>query len=488
MSIEILRKPPRFRVPRYAVLAAGILTLIGGSIILSLHRSQPQVNHAAATIKLSRGTVQQTYSATGQLVPVTVKTFTAPAGATVNTVAVHTGEKVSAHQLLFTMTSPSLMQSLAKAQQTLQSDENALAVLTSSLTTQQANLEISNAQASVDAASRQLASDQAKGQIASPTAGVFTTQAVPGETLNAGSTIGTVGSRTITAPQAGTITAIHATSGSTVSSGTVLVTITNPRLSATLNSDQLTLVNDQLKLLTAQQKYSSGALATQVTQARATVASDKASLTSVENQVRALSVRAPFAGVVTRIGVQSGQSVSSHSTLLTLDSRQLYMSFPVSQTQMSTLAVGQTATVNTSTVSALGKITHIGYAGTYSGGLSTFPVTVSVPAIGGLRPGMAVQASIAVKKVSHAFVVPLEALHQKGHRTTLWVQQGTTHKSVRVTVLLTNSLDAAVKSPNLKTGMPIIIATATSNGTTKLHVKGKPAHPGHGHGHAHGKP
>lgn len=161
------------------------------------------------------------------------------------------------------------------------------------------------------------------------------------------------------------------------------------------------------------------------------------------------------------------------------------LNLSVSQSQMSLLAVGQSVQVTAAAVTALGRIQSIGYAGSYSGGASTFPVVVSLPATSGLRPGMAAQARITLKQATRGYVVPLEALHRQGRRTTVWVGNAARHVSVPVTVLLTSALDASVVSPRLKPGMSVIIATSSPSGTATLHLQGHATHPGHGH---HGKP
>ncbi len=114
--------------------------------------------------------------------------------------------------------------------------------------------------------------------------------------------------------------------------------------------------------------------------------------------------------------------MSTGATLKTLDSRQRNVRFPVSQAQRNLLRVGQPAKVTATPISAVGRIPSVGYAASSSGGLATFPVVVSLPAVSGLRPGMAVQATINVKQVTRGYVVPLEALHQQGPHATIWVR------------------------------------------------------------------
>ncbi len=486
MSLATLQKGSKLHVPKYGLLAAAILAVIAGIIVMSVRRSAPRSNNAVATIKLSRGTVKETYSATGQLIPVTTKTIHAVASGVVTALKVHVGEKVSASQGLATLISPSLSQSVSNAQHLLQQAQNQVTLLRSPLTTQHAELKIASAKNAVTTAQNQLTTVIATGRVTSNTSGIWTTTLTEGGTVQAGQNVGFVGKSPASAPSAGTITSIPSQNGQSVSAGSLLMTLTSPSLSAAITNDRLAVVDAEIALQQTEQQYSTTALTSQLAQAEATVAADQSTIQGLESNVAALDIRSPFAGVVTAVSTAIGKSVSSGASLVTIDSRQLYMSFPVTQSQMRSLAIGQPATINTQTVNALGHIANVGYVGTYSGGVSSFPVTISVPLMSGLRPGMSAQASITIKSVSHAFVVPLEALHQKGNRTTVLVQHRSGHpSSIPVTVLLANSLDAAIQSTSLRSGMPIIIATATPNTTTKLHVKGKPAHPGHG---KHGKP
>lgn len=77
------------------------------------------------------------------------------------------------------------------------------------------------------------------------------------------------------------------------------------------------------------------------------------------------------------------------------------------------MRVGRSAKVTATPTSAVGRISSIGYAASYSGGLATFPVVVSLPVVSGLRPGMAVQPMINVKQVTDGYVLPLETCHRR---------------------------------------------------------------------------
>lgn len=476
----------RFGAPRYTVVAALVLALIAVSLWASARQTQPMGQQAVVTAKLARGTVRQTYSATGQLVPKTVLTIRAVAGAVVQSSVVqssviHAGLHVSANQVLMTLSSPSLSQSIASAQQSLQSANAKAALLASPLTAQQGALKVATAQDAVGVARQQLAAAQAKGVVASSGAGTWQPTVSVGQVVEANQTVGTVAGQAVATPVAGTVAHINQASGTAVGRGADLVTVTSAALRSAIDQEELAVVDAELAAQQAEQQYAPAALASELSQARAAATQAAAALKQLEASQAQLVVRAPFAGVVASVTANPGATVSAGGSLLVLDSQQMALNLSVSQAQMSLLAAGQPVRVTAAAVMALGRIQSIGYAGSYSGGASTFPVVVSLPPTTGLRPGMAAQASITLKQVARGYVVPLEALHQKGRRTTLWIGNAARHVSIPVTVLLTSALDASVVSPRLKAGMSIIIATTSSGSTAKLHLQGHPAHPGHGH-------
>ena len=475
----------RLRTPRYTVVGALVLALVAVSLWVSARQAQPVRAAAVVIIKLARGTVRQTYSATGQLVPQTVLTIRAVAGASVQSSTVHPGQAVSANQVLMTLSSPSLSQSIASAQQSLQSAHAKVALLASPLAAQQAALKVATAQDAVGVARQQLASAQAQGLVASRGAGIWQPQVTVGQVVAANQTVGTVAGQAVATPVAGTVAQIDQASGAAVDRGADLVTITSAVLQSATDQAKLAVVDAELAAQQAAQQYAPTALASELSQARAAATQAAGALKQLEANQAQLVVRAPFAGVVASVSAAPGAAVSAGGSLLVLDAQRMALDLSVSQAQMSLLAPGQPVSVTGRAVAAQGRIQSIGYAGSYSGGTSTFPVVVTLPPTTGLRPGMAAQASITLKKVSRGYVVPLEALHQKGRHTVLWVGNAAHHVSVPVTVLLASALDASVTSPRLKAGLPVIIATTRTASTAKLHLQGHPARPGHGH---HGKP
>ncbi len=228
----------------------------------------------------------------------------------------------------------------------------------------------------------------------------------------------TVGGTPVTSALSGTVAQVVAPADTSVRAGAVLVLTTNAALNGTVDSDRLALVDAQQ----AQPQYSPCRLAAQLSQDQAAETSAANHVKQLQAAAEALVVRATTSGVVTAVPVSAGTNVSTGTTLATVESRQLNVRFRVSQAQRRLMRVGQSAQVTATPISAVGRISSIGYAASYSGGLATFPVVVSLPAVSGLRPGMAVQATINVKQVTRGYVVPLEALHQQGPHATIWVR------------------------------------------------------------------
>ncbi len=135
-----------FHVPRYGVLAVAVVVLAGGVITFAARQATPVAQAGVATIRLARGTVSQTYSATAQVVPPVPRRCSAGLRDRGHGRRARR-EVVASRQRRMTLSSAALALSLTGAQQTQQSAVNQVAALASPMTAEHAALKITIAEA-----------------------------------------------------------------------------------------------------------------------------------------------------------------------------------------------------------------------------------------------------------------------------------------------------------------------------------------------------
>lgn len=191
---------------------------------------------------------------------------------------------------------------------------------------------------------------------------------------------------TVKANQVGTVVRVNAKDGDQVPAGFVVVELQNDNLTAALAQAQVevqkaqddlhNLLNPDPTAVRAQElKVQAAALTLQQRQA----------------DVAALQVTAPCSCVVVDTKVKPGDSVAANTLLVTLyDDSQPSVVAQVPQSFAVHIRPGQAAEVTVSGMGArTGTVATVGVQATVSGRDATVPVTITLPAWFGIRPGMA---------------------------------------------------------------------------------------------------
>ncbi len=135
-------------------------------------------------------------------------------------------------------------------------------------------------------------------------------------------------------------------------------------------------------------------------------------------------VTAPFAGVVTEINAELGQTVGSQG-VLELVSSVFEIRLDVDENNLADLRLGQTAIISSSTFSEgrfEATVTEIGAAVDKARGTIEVTVTPTNPP-DWLRPGQTVNVNIITARNAQRLLVPLTALARDGDRTVVYVVQ-----------------------------------------------------------------
>ena len=195
--------------------------------------------------------------------------------------------------------------------------------------------------------------------------------------------------RTLTAPAAGTVSAINVREGDAAAQDAILIELSGDDLTESIQSASETLRSAQI------------------------------SMENLQDTMNNYTITAPISGTVIEKDVKAGDALTSGTTLCVLyDLSYLEMVINVDELQVSSLSVGQSVQVTADAVpdkTYIGEVTRVSMKGSSSGGTTTYPVTVRIDDIDGLRPGMNANAEIVVANATSALCVPNAAIVQGGY-------------------------------------------------------------------------
>ena len=482
------------------VIAIGVVAYFG---LTSVFR-KAATTAVVRTATVSRGTVEQTETASGNISPAQDENVGFATSGTVSAVNVTLGEQVVSGQLLATLDPTAAQTALTAAQGQLAVAESTLALAQSGNETppqiaqdnetvaiDQQN--VSTAQSNLATAQNQLASDQASCD-ASATTTTTTTTTVPTSTHGA-PTQGATGTPT------GSSSTGSSPTGSSASNPCAAVTVdTN-----TVNQDQTALTNAQNSLTQenlsiAAKRYVNPA---SITQDEAAVATAQQNVSNDQQALSDTKLTAPFSGTVIALNGTVGETVSGGGassaaaggsssgsasastgsasggaasgssstflTLATLGNLQVVAGFP--EADAVKIKVGQPATVTLSALSnttVSGTVTETDPNPTVVSNVVTYDDTISLtnpPAT--VQDGMSVTVAVVVASVSNALELPSSAVTTAGRFSTVSLLTNGKQTTKSVTVGLVGDSTTQILS-GLSAGDVVVepTVTATSGGAT----------------------
>lgn len=187
---------------------------------------------------------------------------------------------------------------------------------------------------------------------------------------------------------------------------------------AGLKSTEANLRAQQARLRTVQ----SGARPEDVRVAQRRLREAEQAVSVARQQAGNAVVTAPFAGIVTEITAELGQTVGAQG-LLKLVSGESEIRLDVDESNLADLKTGQTAIISSSTFadsSFEGTVTEIGAAVNVARGTVQVTVNPNNPPAW-LRPGQTVNVNVVTAKNIQRLVVPPTALTRAGDRTVVFV-------------------------------------------------------------------
>lgn len=217
----------------------------------------------------------------------------------------------------------------------------------------------------------------------------YTASAVIGGYASYGnSTIRVSGSSVITAEVSGRVTGLNWLAGDAISDGDRICTLTGDT------------VDDQIET------------------ARINLSNAATSLETAQDNLDDYSITAPISGTVVTKTAKAGDNIEggSDSTLCVIyDMSYLEMTMSIDELDISSVEVGQEVQITADAVEGetyTGVVTEVSVAGTTSGGITTYPVTVRIDETDGLLPGMNVDAEIIISSADNVLAVPSAAVNR----------------------------------------------------------------------------
>ncbi len=457
-SWKIVRWVP---YPRVTGLALGTLLTLAALSAGVLHSAGPGVQQDFLTAAVYRGALAQTVLASGEVMPAATVAVVVPAGAGAASMSVDAGQHVAKGAVLAHFNGSALQVAVSGNQALVLADQQQLNLLSSALYQSGQSASLVAAQDALAAANAAVEEDQGLGNVVAQAGGTVEDLATVGAASVPGQPLAVISGKAVRADESGTVQSVAVHAGADVAAGAVLMRVSSPALSAKLLSAESQAASASAQVDKLEEQDSADPVS--VAQARAALQRAQQDLTQSQQALSQLAVTAPFPGEVAAVNA----SAKPGQTLLTLDSLALNVHIPVPATQIGSVKVGQAVEVAVAGVGGRaihGRVQAIAPQATYSNGLSTFLVTVSLPAKRDIRYGMSANLSVVVRRVRGALLVPLAALHNSG--TRMYVERVGAHGHIYETpvrVLLETSSMAAVRSTTLPDHSHVITADIASH-------------------------
>ena len=232
-----------------------------------------------------------------------------------------------------------------------------------------------------------------------------------------------------------------------------------------LRSAQEALANAQNGLATLRkaQTLQESADTQDLSNGRVAVEQASLSLDSARQDLADATVVAPFDGVVSATSAAAGEPAGSNSALLTLvDDTQVVLDAQIDETDIGRIAVGQRATVTLDAVPGRtfsARVTRIAPTATLVSNIPIYYVTVQVDNTDHLlRAGMTGQATVVVQEIAAAFRLPARAVHSADGGSTVYVRGNDgTFAQVPVTVVGASGIQSVVTG-DLGDGATVLVS------------------------------
>jgi len=189
-------------------------------------------------------------------------------------------------------------------------------------------------------------------------------------------------------------------------------------------------------------------------------------------------VRASFAGIITKVDVKKGDSVSSGTTLATLITKERIAEITLNEVDAAKIKVGQKVTITFDAISDLsitGEVAEIDTIGTVSQGVVSYTVKITFDMQDErVKPGMSVSTEIITEAKQNVLLIPNSAVKSSNEADYVEVLDNPSGppRQQPIQIGLTNDSSTEVIE-GLKEGDQIIIRSISPTGTQSQQSQGQ---------------
>lgn len=179
-------------------------------------------------------------------------------------------------------------------------------------------------------------------------------------------------------------------------------------------------------------------------------------------------IRAPWSGVLAKMNVNPGDTVSNGEVVAELISAEKEVNISLNEVDAATVQVGDKASITFDAVSGLtltGKVTSLDIVGTVSQGVVNYNAKITLDSSDArIKPGMSASATITTATKDNVLTVPVGAIKIQNEASYVQVLKNGVPTNVSVTLGVSNDTDSEVVS-GLSEGEKIIIKTIAPSAT-----------------------
>lgn len=194
------------------------------------------------------------------------------------------------------------------------------------------------------------------------------------------------------------------------------------------------------------------------------------SLDDIKDSLSDYYVRAALNGIVTSIDVETGDTISSGTSMGSLITTANVASITLNEIDAVKVKVGQTATITFDAIDGLtvnGEVAEVDATGTVSQGVVSYAVKIAFDSSDErIKPGMSISVSISIDSAKDVLVISASSVktQQNGKYVEVVLDSGKTERR-KIETGLTDDILIEVTS-GLKEGEKIISTTTKSSATT----------------------
>ncbi len=208
----------------------------------------------------------------------------------------------------------------------------------------------------------------------------------------------------------------------------------HPASAATLTMAQASVEQAQISLTQLTKPGS----ATSIASAEASLAQAEVALAQAKLNLKDATLTAPFAGVVSDVLVNVGDTAGAATTITVIDPSTLYVDLSLSESDVSKVTVGQPVVVTFDALTGVtisGTVTIVAPTATVTSNVATYPVRVSFsPGKQPIKVGMTASGTIVVEERANALLVPTRAIQSQGSNKVVQVRTAVGQPAVSVQV------------------------------------------------------